>query len=101
MIYLQNLYKQFGPKVILENVSFHLRPGERVGLVGENGAGKTTLSRIIMQADSADSGKVIIRKDTQAATLEQELDDFNGSVLEHVMSGDPAFHAIQVEMNKL
>ena len=101
MIYLQNLNKQFGPKVILKNVSFHLRPGERVGLVGENGTGKTTLFRIIMQADSADSGKVIIRKDTQAATLEQELDDFNGSVLERVMSGDPAFHAIQVEMSKL
>jgi|TARA_B110000467_G_scaffold57969_1_gene52961 ATP-binding cassette subfamily F protein 3 len=101
MIYLKNLNKQFGPKIILENVSFHLRPGERVGLVGENGAGKTTLFRIIMQADSADSGKVIIRKDTQAATLEQELDDFNGSVLERVMSGDPAFHAIQIEMSKL
>jgi len=101
MIYLKNLNKQFGPKIILENVSFHLRPGERVGLVGENGAGKTTLFRIIMQADSADSGKVIIRKDTQVATLEQELDDFNGSVLERVMSGDPAFHAIQIEMSKL
>jgi ATP-binding cassette subfamily F protein 3 len=101
MIYLKNLNKQFGPKIILENVSFHLRPGERVGLVGENGAGKTTLFRIIMQADSADSGKVIIRKNTQAATLEQELDDFNGSVLERVMSGDPAFHAIQIEMSKL
>ena len=101
MIYLKNLNKQFGPKIILENVSFHLRPGERVGLVGENGAGKTTLFRIIMQADSADSGKVIIRKDTQAATLEQELDNFNGSVLERVMSGDPAFHAIQIEMSKL
>ena len=101
MIYLQNLNKQFGPKVILKNISFHLRPGERVGLVGENGAGKTTLFRIIMQVDPADSGKVIIRKGTQAATLEQELDNFNGSVLERVMSGDPAFHAIQIEMSKL
>jgi len=36
MIYLQNLHKQFGPKIILKNVNFHLRPGERVGLIGEN-----------------------------------------------------------------
>ena len=43
MIYLQNLHKQFGSKVILKNINFHLRPGERVGLVGENGTGKTTL----------------------------------------------------------
>ena len=47
MIYLQNLNKQFGPKIILKNANFHLRPNERMGLVGENGMGKTTLFRII------------------------------------------------------
>ena len=56
MIYLQNLHKQFGSKVILKNINFHLRPGERVGLVGENGTGKTTLFRIIMNTESSDSG---------------------------------------------
>ena len=73
----------------------------KILIVGCDNAGKTTLFRIIMQVDSADSGKITIRKGIQAATLEQELDDFNGSVLERVMSGDPAFHAIQIEMNKL
>ena len=101
MIYLQKLNKQFGSKLILRDVDFHLRPGERVGLVGENGMGKTTLFRIIMQTESADSGKVILRKGAQAATLEQELDDFNGSVLERVISGDHSFHAIHREMNEL
>ena len=42
MIYLQNLHKQFGSKIILKNANFHLRPSERVGLVGENGTGKET-----------------------------------------------------------
>ena len=101
MIYLQKLNKQFGSKLILKDIDFHLRPGERVGLIGENGMGKTTLFRIIMQAESADSGKVIIRKGAQAATLEQELDDFKGSVLERVLSGDSSFHAIRREMNEL
>ena len=69
MIYLQKLNKQFGPKLILKDADFHLRPGERVGLVGENGMGKTTFFRIIMQTVSADSGKVILRKCAQSSTL--------------------------------
>jgi len=101
MIYLQNLHKQFGSKIILKNANFHLRPGERVGLVGENGTGKTTLFRIIMKTESSDSGKVIFRKGAQAATLEQELNAYNGSVLERVISGNISLRTIRQEMDKL
>lgn len=101
MIYLQNLNKQFGPKIILKNANFHLRPNERVGLVGENGMGKTTLFRIITQNQSADSGQVVLRKGAQAATLEQELDDFGGSVLERVVSGDDHLQAIRKELDEV
>ena len=101
MIYLQNLYKQFGPKIILKNVNFHLRPGERVGLVGENGTGKTTLFRIIMKTESSDSGKIVFRKGAQAATLEQELNAYNGSVLERVISGDHSLQVIRRKMDDL
>ena len=101
MIYLQNLHKQFGSKIILKNANFHLRPGERVGLVGENGTGKTTLFRIIMKTESSDSGKVIFHKGAQAATLEQELNAYNGSVLERVISGNISLRTIRQEMDKL
>jgi len=101
VIYLKNLNKQFGPKIILKDVNFHLRPNERVGLVGENGMGKTTLFRIIMQAVSADSGQVILRKEAQVATLEQELDNFKGSVLEQVISGDDRFQTVCKKMKEL
>jgi len=101
MIYLQNLNKQFGPKIVLKDANFHLLPNERVGLVGENGMGKTTLFRIIMRTESADSGHVILRNEAQAATLEQELDNFEGSVLERVLSGDSHFYVICNEMKEL
>ncbi|KMP11806.1 ABC transporter ATPase [Candidatus Nitromaritima sp. SCGC AAA799-C22] len=100
MIYLQNLNKQFGPKILLKDASFHLRPNERVGLVGENGMGKTTLLRIIMQKESADSGHVTLRKGAEVAMLEQELGG-GGSVLGRVVSGDPHFNTVREEMTLL
>ena len=52
--------KRFGPDPVLEGVTFELRPGERVGLVGPNGSGKTTLLRILAGKDEADAGSLSI-----------------------------------------
>lgn len=44
---LNNITKKFGHFVAVDNVSFELKKGERIGLIGGNGAGKTTISEII------------------------------------------------------
>lgn len=51
------LSKSFGDKKIFENVSFHIKRGERVFLLGDNGCGKTTLLKILMQDYPASNGK--------------------------------------------
>lgn len=43
LLEVKNINKRFGDHTVLENVSFQIRPGEIVGLVGRNGMGKTTL----------------------------------------------------------
>jgi ATP-binding cassette subfamily F protein 3 len=48
MLQVSNLSKAYGDDVILEDVSFVVNPGQRVGLVGPNGCGKTTLLRVIV-----------------------------------------------------
>ncbi len=101
MIYLQNLKKQFGPKVLFDDISFHLRPKERVGLVGENGTGKTTLLRAIINRVGLDSGKIVLRKGARAALLEQELERAGGTVLERVVHGDSRFSEVTREMERL
>jgi ATP-binding cassette subfamily F protein 3 len=58
MLKVINLCKTYGDDVILENVSFVVNPGERLGLVGPNGCGKTTLLRIIVGQERADQGRV-------------------------------------------
>ena len=101
MIYLQNLKKQFGPKILFDNISFHVRPKERIGLVGENGMGKTTLIRAIVNQEGLDEGKVVLRKGARAAMLAQELQVAGGTVLDRVIHGDSHFSEVQKEMQQL
>ncbi len=101
MIYLQNLKKQFGPKVLFDDITFHLRPKERIGLIGENGMGKTTLFRAIVNQEELDGGKIVLRKGARAAMLAQELQAVGGTVLERVVHGDSHFSDVQQEMTEL
>ncbi len=68
LIEIQNLKKYFpvkgvrGPGVqAVENVSFHIREGETLGLVGESGCGKTTLGRTILRLYEPTAGRILYR----------------------------------------
>ena len=50
--------KSYGPKRVLDSMTFHLREGELFGFVGGNGAGKTTTMRIILGVLDSDSGEI-------------------------------------------
>jgi ABC-2 type transport system ATP-binding protein len=62
-----NLSKRFGPIHALSGVSFHVRPGEVLGLIGPNGAGKSTLFECLAGVLPCDSGT--IRPDTKRSEL--------------------------------
>ncbi|MEM7556376.1 MAG: ABC transporter ATP-binding protein [Cyanobacteria bacterium P01_A01_bin.84] len=47
-------------KPALQNISFHLRPGEKLAIVGENGSGKTTLIKLLTRLYNPDSGRILL-----------------------------------------
>lgn len=60
IVEVKNVVKSFKDKIVLNNVSFSMKPGEIVGFVGQNGAGKSTLMKCICNLMSVDSGSISI-----------------------------------------
>ncbi len=56
---LENITKAFGVRKVLDNASFYLEEGEKVGIIGINGTGKSTLLKIIAGLEEPDTGKVV------------------------------------------
>ncbi len=82
MIQVQNLTKSYGAQLLLDDVSFTVGPGERIGLVGRNGHGKTTLFRMILGEVQPDAGEIRIRRDYTVGHLSQHLQFTETTVLE-------------------
>lgn len=59
MLEVNGLHKSFGSLKAVEDISFTIKPGEIMGLIGQNGAGKTTTFRIILDLLTADKGEVL------------------------------------------
>ena len=84
MLSVQNISKLLGKKELFCNVSFHVRPGDRIGLIGPNGAGKTTLFHILMGEIEPDTGHVSANRNTTMGYLPQEVIPAEGrTVLAH------------------
>ena len=68
----ENISFSVGVKEILNEVSFYVEEGDKVGIIGVNGAGKTTLFRIITGELSQDKGSVSIMKNASVGVLRQD-----------------------------
>ncbi|PKA49098.1 ABC transporter F family member 5 [Apostasia shenzhenica] len=74
-IKLENISKGFKGVTVLKDVSWEVKRGEKVGLVGVNGAGKTTQLRIIAGMEEPDSGNLVKAKDNMKISfLSQEFE---------------------------
>lgn len=69
---IENLTKSFGDLVLLENCSFSIGEGQRMGLIAKNGSGKTTLLNIISGDEGYDAGRIVMRRDLRVGYLKQD-----------------------------
>lgn len=88
---VEHLSKSFGDKLLLDNISFTISKGDKIGLVAKNGSGKSTFLRIIagQEAPEGEVVKVMLNKNVKIGFLWQEpdLNDLD-SVLEAVLDMD-------------
>lgn len=73
MIQVSNLRKSFGGQLLLDDATFTINDGERVGLVGRNGSGKSTLFRILLGQEEPDGGKIITPQGYRIGHLTQHV----------------------------
>ncbi|MGX7023893.1 ABC-F family ATP-binding cassette domain-containing protein [Vagococcus hydrophili] len=97
MLRADNLKKSYGIKDLLTDVSFLIREGDRIGLIGINGTGKSTLMNILAGLDKAEVGSLDFPHDYEIGYLSQQIDfDENLTVLDTVFEGNsPIIKAVK------
>ena len=81
MLSLQNISKQYGPKVLFEGFSLFIGERDRIAVVGSNGTGKSTLMKIVTGEVEADAGAIHKSSFTSVGYLPQELIGHAGRTL--------------------
>jgi len=71
LLHVENLKKSYADRTLFSDVTFEIRPGERVGLIGVNGSGKTTLMRILMGKEPYDGGSFGLKQGAKLSCVEQ------------------------------
>ncbi len=85
---IRDVTLSWGGPPLLENITFHIEPGERIALVGRNGCGKSTLMKLLAGDHTPDAGEIALQAGRRISRLPQEVPhDIEGEVFDVVASG--------------
>ncbi|MCX6289188.1 MAG: ABC-F family ATP-binding cassette domain-containing protein [Bacteroidetes bacterium] len=103
LIGLQNVTFEFGARAIVSEATWHIQPGERIGLIGYNGTGKSTLLKLLVGQLTPSKGTIEKGKDTTIGYLHQDLLSFdtNESITEVALGAFERVRALEKEVEKL
>ncbi|MDE9433583.1 ABC transporter ATP-binding protein [Xenorhabdus bovienii] len=98
MIVFSSLQIRRGIRVLLDNASATINPGQKVGLVGKNGCGKSTLLSLLKGELQAENGSVTFPNNWALAWVNQETPALEISALEYVIDGDREFRQLEQKL---
>jgi len=102
MLNVSNLSVAFQGENLFEEISFQLKAGDRVGLVGKNGAGKSTLLKILAKDLASDTGTIASDKEIKIGFLRQDIDFVQGrTVLEEAYQAFEEIKATEAKMDSI
>ena len=103
MIAINNLTFEIGARALYDEANLHIKPNEKIGLIGANGTGKTTLLKIIVGAYSPTSGTVSMAKDLKIGYLNQDLLSYHSekSILHVAMEAFERQNQLHTEIETL
>ena len=103
LIGLQNVTFEFGARVIIEDATWHIQPGDRIGLIGYNGTGKSTILKVLVGEYMPSKGTVEKSKDTTIGYLHQDLLSFdtNDNITEVALSAFERVRQLEKEIEEL
>jgi ATP-binding cassette, subfamily F, member 3 len=102
MLNIHNLSIAFQGDYLFENVSFRLKGGDRVGLIGKNGAGKSTLLKVIAGELEYDSGQVAEEKEIRLGFLKQDIDFvFGRTILEEAYEAFTEIKQLEAKLERI
>ncbi|MBG9377474.1 ATP-binding cassette domain-containing protein [Panacibacter sp. DH6] len=103
LVGLNNVTFEFGSRLIVENATWHIMPGDRTGLIGYNGTGKSTLLKVIVGEYLPSAGTVERGRETTIGYLHQDLLSFdtNDSILEVAMGAFERVKQLEKELDLL
>ncbi len=87
-----------GTRVLLDNATATINPGQKVGLVGKNGCGKSTLLALLKGELSADGGNVTFPNNWALAWVNQETPALDIPAIEYVIDGDREYRQLEAEL---
>lgn len=103
MFVLQQIALEFGSRVLFEDISWHIKPNEKIGLIGANGTGKSTLLRVISGEYTPSSGDISKRNDLIIGFLNQDLLSYlsDNSILDVAMEAFERANIVHAEIEKI
>ncbi|HQV84999.1 MAG TPA: ABC-F family ATP-binding cassette domain-containing protein [Chitinophagaceae bacterium] len=100
---LQNVTFEFGARTIVEDATWHIQPGERIGLIGYNGTGKSTLLKLLVGEYLPSAGTIERSRTTSIGYLHQDLLSFdtNDSILQVALGAFEKVLQLEKEIEEL